>query len=165
MPDRAEADGESLITEDLRRLVGREYPPVVYEVDRSGIRLFARAVGYTDPKYYDEAAARAAGHPTLPAPPGFLGVPRYHPDAPEYVGPPLRGLHPALTHTVAGGAEYEYFQTVYAGDVLIAVSRLAALEQRDSKALGPMLLISRETTYTRGGEVMAVLRATTMNYR
>lgn len=41
------------------------------EVDRTSIRMFARAVGYTGPIYFDLEAARAAGHPDLPMPPGM----------------------------------------------------------------------------------------------
>ena len=52
-------------------LVGKAYPAVRYEVGREKLREFAIAVGETDPIYHDEAAARAAGHPDLPAVPTF----------------------------------------------------------------------------------------------
>ena len=54
-----------------RALVGKEYPPVRYEVGREKLREFAVAVGETDPIYHDEEAARAAGHPDIPAVPTF----------------------------------------------------------------------------------------------
>src|SRR4051794_41790808 len=53
-------------------LVGRSYPPsVVYEVGREKIAEFATALGDPDPIYRDPAAARAAGHPDVIAPPTF----------------------------------------------------------------------------------------------
>ena len=52
-------------------LVGKAYPAIRYEVGREKLREFAVAVGETDPIYHDEAAARAAGHPDLPAVPTF----------------------------------------------------------------------------------------------
>ena len=52
-------------------LVGKAYPAVSYEVGREKLREFAIAVGETDPLYHDEAAARAAGHPDIPAVPTF----------------------------------------------------------------------------------------------
>ena len=55
-------------------LVGKAYPAVSYEVGREKLREFAIAVGETDPIYHDEAAARAAGHPDLPAVPTFAVV-------------------------------------------------------------------------------------------
>ena len=50
-------------------LVGKAYPAVSYEVGREKLREFAVAVGETDPIYHDDAAARAAAHPDLPAVP------------------------------------------------------------------------------------------------
>jgi acyl dehydratase len=45
-----------------------------FSVDGDGARLqaFARATGQDDPVYSDPAAARAAGHPSLPVAPTFL---------------------------------------------------------------------------------------------
>lgn len=48
--------------------VGHEMPPLTVEVDKTMIRRFAHAIGEDDPVHYDEAAARAAGYPSLPAP-------------------------------------------------------------------------------------------------
>ena len=39
---------------------------------RGRLRFFAKAIGETDPVYTDDAAARDAGYPDLPAPPTFL---------------------------------------------------------------------------------------------
>src|SRR6266511_3306533 len=52
-------------------LLGKEYPPVRYEVGREKLREFAESVGETDPVYHDEEAAHAAGHPDIPAVPTF----------------------------------------------------------------------------------------------
>ncbi len=50
------------------------------------------------------------------------------------------------------------------GDVLEAVSTIVSIEEKRSGSLGRMLLIERETTYRRGDEVVAVLRATVINH-
>ena len=55
----------------------------------------------------------------MPAPPGFLGVPRFRPGEPE-PGPPIRGLHPELQRSVNGGTALEYHSTVFACDELVA---------------------------------------------
>lgn len=55
-----------------RRHIGYETPPFTAEVEKGRLRLFAKAIGETDPKYFDEAAARAAGYASLPVPPTFL---------------------------------------------------------------------------------------------
>ena len=55
-----------------RKWIGHTLPPTTFLVERSRLRFFAKAIGETDPIYIDEHAARAAGHPDLPAPPTFL---------------------------------------------------------------------------------------------
>ncbi len=54
--------------------VGRTFPPVVYAVGREKIREYAAAVGETNPLHLDVAAARAAGHADVVAPPMFAVV-------------------------------------------------------------------------------------------
>lgn len=46
-------------------------PPLVVEVEKWQLRFFAKAVGETNPIYFDEAAARAAGHLSILAPPTY----------------------------------------------------------------------------------------------
>ncbi len=153
---------DDLITAQMRSLVGRDWPPVRHEVDRSGIRMWARAVGFDDPVYYDDAAAREQGHADLPAPPGFLGTPQYSPGGAE-PGPPIRGLNPALSRSLNGGTECEYLADIHAGDVLDATTRIVDLQQRHG-SIGDFILITRETSYARGDEVVARVRATAINY-
>ena len=121
-------EGKSVLTEEIKALVGA-MAAITYEVDRTGIRAWARAVGYDDPVYYDESVALARGYPRLPAPPGFLGVPRFRPGEPE-PGPPIRGLHPELQRSVNGGTELEYHATVFAGDELVATPVIVDIKER-----------------------------------
>ena len=55
-----------------RKWIGHTLPATTFLVERSRLRFFAKAIGENDPVYTDEHAARAAGHPDLPAPPTFL---------------------------------------------------------------------------------------------
>ena len=151
-----------LVTPELQALIGAEWPAVVYEVDRPGIRMWANAVGIDDPVFHDEAEARARGFARLPAPSGFMGVPRRMPSDPE-PGPPIRGLHPDLGRSLNGGTEFEFHLPVMAGDELVATSTITDLKER-SGSLGRMLVITRETTFRRDGETVALLRATVINY-
>lgn len=152
----------SLLTPEVRAAIGREWPEVVHEVDRTGIRMWARAVGITDPVFHDEEEARARGFERLPAPPGFVGVPRKMPGE-DQSGPPIRGLHPDLHRSLNGGTEFEYTAPIMAGDELVAATTIVDIKERTG-SIGPMLLITRETTYRRDGETVAILRATVINY-
>src|SRR3990170_3015038 len=117
----------SVITDEMRAAIGQESAPVTFEVDKNSCRMFARAVGYSDPVYYDEAAAREAGYRSIPAPPRFLGHPATGPEQPS----PVMGFRfeTRLKRILNGGTEVEYFGDVCAGDVLTATARLADLTE------------------------------------
>ncbi len=140
------------ITDEMRSVVGTQSPPWTYEVTTTSIRAFARGVGYTDPVYFDEEAAKAAGYRSLPAPPGYVGTPVFMPGVSHPVfSAPAEGL-PQVKHGLPGlldgGTETEYLDTVCAGDTLTAVTKIAGLEVRESASLGKMLLVTTESTYS-----------------
>ena len=155
----------SLINPEMLALVGVDYPPVTYDVDRSAIRLWARAVGYTDPVFFDEEAAQREGHHrSLLAPPGFFGHERYGPsDAIGAGGPPIWDLSPAAPRHLLGGNEIECLTPIYAGDVLVATSRITEIKERRG-SVGNMLIANRETTFRRDGEPVLIHRTTAITY-
>lgn len=154
---------KELMTAELRSMVGRTWPPVTYEVERTGIRMWARAVGIDDPLFHDEAVARQRGYERLPAPPGFFGFPRIL-AADHEPGPPIRGLHPELARSLNAGTEFEFKTPALAGDELVATTAIVNITERVSSSIGRMLLITRETTFDRRGETVALMRATVINY-
>ena len=151
------------LTEEMKAAIGQAGPPVTYEVTTQGIRTFARAVGYRNSIYYSADAAREKGHRDLPAPPGFFGMPIYDPTAPRAAARPA--FRSPFKRMLNGGTEIEPLETVYAGDVLEAVTSLADLRIRKGK-LGPMLIRTSETVYTRrsDGLVVARTRGTGISY-
>src|SRR5206468_119526 len=105
------------------------------------IRLFARSVGYTDPLFYDEEFARSKGYRSIPCPPHYLGTPVYNPAAAEATRG--RRVESPYKRRLNGGTEIEMLDTICAGDVLTATSKLAdILETRGS--LGPMLIMTTQ---------------------
>lgn len=157
------------LTDEMRAAIGRESPPWTYEVTTTSVRAFARGVGYTDLVYFDVDAAKRAGYRSLPAPPTYLGTPVFIPGrSHETFSVPTEG-QPSVKHGLKGlldgGTETEYFGDICAGDTLTAVSRLDALEVRESKALGKMLISTQRTTYTnQDGKVVAVQTAQAIYY-
>jgi len=157
------------ITDEMRAQIGKESPPWSYEVTTTSVRMFARGVGYTDPVYFDVDAARKAGYRSLPAPPTYLGTPVFIPgkSSDTFSGPAAGG--PSLNHGLPGlldgGTETEYFDTICAGDTLTVVSSLAALDVRESRSLGKMLITTSQTTYTnQDGKVVAIQRGQAIFY-
>ncbi|MBI1885599.1 MAG: MaoC family dehydratase N-terminal domain-containing protein [Chloroflexi bacterium] len=154
----------SLITDEMRAAVGRESEPVTFEVDKTACRMFARAVGYTDPIFYDEQYARAKGYRSVVAPPAFLGHPVITPGQPNPLAAAYFRFDTGLKRVLNGGTDIEYFDDVCAGDVLTATSQLVDIQEREGR-LGPMLITITEFTYrNREGKVVAKARGTGIAY-
>ena len=156
---------ESLITDEMRAAIGKESEPTRLEIDKTSVRMFARSVGYTDPVYYDEEAAKAAGYRSLPAPPGYLGTAVYDPNRRSARNAQV-GLEPArpLKRMLNGGTDIEYFTDICAGDVLTSASAVASIEERAGR-LGEMLITTTKTTYrNESGEIVAISTGTGIRY-
>ncbi|MGE0599009.1 MAG: MaoC family dehydratase N-terminal domain-containing protein [Dehalococcoidia bacterium] len=155
-----------LITEEMKAQVGKESSPTTSEVDKTAIRMFARSVGHTDPIYFDEAAAKAAGYRGLVAPPGYLGTPVFNPNAPGRRGGMFGGPEPSrpLKRVLNGGTEIEYFDDICAGDVLTSTSHVASYEETKG-SLGEMLITTNKTVYkNQTGKVVAIATGTGIRY-
>lgn len=148
------------LTDEMRAVIGVESEPWPVEVTTTSIRAFARGVGYTDMRYYDEGTAAAAGCDALPAPPCYLGTPVWIPGQsdPTFSGP--RNSGPSVRHGLKGlldgGTEVVYERPLKAGDRLFMTSKISGLEVKESKGLGKMLVTTSEQTFTdqQTGEVV-----------
>jgi hypothetical protein len=159
----------SVITDEMRAAIGVEGPPTTLEVEKTNCRMFARSVGHTDAIFYDEEAARARGHRSILAPPGFMGTPVFRPGsgggAPGEMGG--RRFEIPYKRVLNGGTEYEYFpenDVICAGDTITARTKIAGFEEREG-SLGPMLITRRETAYTnQDGKLVAKMYGTVIQY-
>jgi hypothetical protein len=158
------------ITDAMRAQIGKELPPWTYEVTTTSVRAFARGVGYTDPVYFDVDAARRAGYRSLPAPATYLGTPVFIPGrSSDTFSVPAEAqprLEHGLTGLLDGGVEIEYLDQICAGDTLVAVSKLADLQIRESASLGKMLIATTEIVFTSQdtGKVVARQRGQAIFY-
>ena len=157
------------LTDEMKSKIGWESAPWTYEVTTTSVRAFARGVGYTDPVYFDIEAAKKAGYRNLPAPPSYLGTAVFIPGKSDdtFSGPP--GSFPEIKHGLTGlldgGTETEYFDTICAGDILTGTGQLAALDVKESKSLGKMLVISSESIMkNQAGKVVAIQRGQAIFY-
>jgi acyl dehydratase len=101
-----------------RDYVGRTFPASEpYEVSRVKIAEFATAIGDPNPVYRDRAAAQAAGHPDVIAPPTFAIVISMA-SAGTAISDPGFGINYAMV--VHGEQRFTYERPIVAGDVLIA---------------------------------------------
>ena len=163
------ADQESMITDEMRARIGVESQPWTVEVDKTAVRMFDRSCQYQDPVFYHEEFARSKGYRSLPAPPHYVGTPIFNPATsdPTFGGPrgggQLRSGNPKLRRILNGGTEIEYFDTIQAGDLLQASSKVADISERQG-SLGTMVITITETTYKRDGQVVVIMRGTGFAY-
>ena len=150
----------SVVTDEMRAQIEVESEPWTVEVDKTSVRMFARSCQYDDPIFFDEDFARAKGYRSLPAPPHYLGTPLFDPNAPPRGNRPLNIPY---KRNINGGTDIEYLDTVQAGDILEARSKLTEIEETRGR-LGPMLIIRTQTTYRRDGQVVAIARGTGIRY-
>jgi acyl dehydratase len=162
----AESMAESVVTDEMRAQIGVDGPETVLEVTTTDCRLFARAVGHTDPIFYDEQAAKDRGYRHIVAPPGYLGTSVYRPGGArdEGDGPMRGGLKIPYKRILNGGTTYEYFEPICAGDVIRSRGHISEIQERTG-SIGPMLIIYRETTFTRDdGTVVAKMYGNIIHY-
>lgn len=150
---------------DRDRHVGVESEPRTIPVERGFLKFFAQATGETNPIYFDEQAAHAAGHPDLPVPPTYFFSLSNNPrakrgdlfDVEQGIGIPMsRILHAEQAFT--------YHRTIHAGETLtlrqivrdIYAKKGGALEfmihdTRFEDADGTLCAEMRVTTVVRNG--------------
>ena len=102
--------------------LGFEFPVYTFTVEKEKIIEFVIAVSQKDsreeinPIYYDEEAAKKAGYQGIPVPPTFLTSSFF------WTGGGLIGtaniLGIDLSRLLHREEEYEYFGSIYAGDVI-----------------------------------------------
>ena len=147
-----------VVTDEVRKQIGKTGEARTYEVERGAIRRFAEAIGDSSPLYNDESGARKTRFGGMIAPPTFcrsLGSPIPNVTLPA-LGESFRGLD--------GGSDWEYFHPIRPGDRITVQSKLADLRESEGR-LGPMVFITIETSYTNQfGELCATQRSTGIRY-
>ena len=128
--------------------VGKEYPPVTYEVGREKIREYANAIGATNPVHHDREAALAAGYRNVVAPPMFCVVYSAPALGPGILDPDV-GIN--LAAMVHGGQEFVWGEPVCAGDEITTRARVSEIYEKDGKGFYVFTSVS---TNQDGAEVV-----------
>jgi len=115
-----------------RALIGKKYPPVVFNVEKQRLKFFAKATGQTDPLYFDEAYAVAQGHPSLLAPPTFLTTVAMEQEKPYQY---LEDLNIKMERLLHAKQMYSYHKPVYAGDTITMDSKIANMYDKKEGTL------------------------------
>ena len=136
-----------------KKHIGTRFPLHKGTAEAGQLRFFAKATGETNPVYFDEAAAQAAGHPGLPVPPTFLF-------SMELSRPPSRwreDMGIELARVLHGEQSFTYHRMAFAGDTLSFDCHISDIYDKKGGALD---FLTRQTRVTnQRGEHVADLRS------
>lgn len=143
----------SLITPEIRNLIGRESEALSWPVESGAIRKVLRAMQDNSTQWKDIENARP-GTTVLVPPAYFMSI-----RAPELkdvkIEVPLR-------RSVAGGEEWRFFLALRLpiGGSIVVTRRLADVQEKQGKS-GPMVLITYEDRFqSETGQLLALRRVT-----
>jgi len=153
----------SMMTDELKKLIGVPGEAITYKVEEGAIQRYAQAIGDPNALYNDVEYAARSKHGRVMCPPGFTGWPV------KTSGVSMFKLVEALVKAGApprlldGGIEYEFLAPIGAGDVLTATTKVADMIEKEGKS-GKFLLATVETTFVnQNGEVAVRAQASFIN--
>ena len=134
----------SLITDELREMIGVTLDTIVFKVEEGAIQRYAQAIGDPNPLFNDLDFASKTRYGRLLAPPGFTGWPvKAGLDMFELVESLVKAGAPS--RLLDGGVEFEFIEPIGAGDVLTSTTKIASITERETR-LGKTLFNTLETT-------------------
>ena len=128
--------------------MGKEYPPVTYEVGLEKVREYADAVGEASNVHRDRDAAQTAGFRDVVAPPMFAVVYSSRAMAPAILDPDVGINFAAMVH---GGQEFVWGEPVCAGDVITTAATVREIYEKDGKGF---YVFESTSTNQDGAEVV-----------
>ncbi|MCQ6262564.1 MaoC family dehydratase N-terminal domain-containing protein [Alcanivorax sp. MM125-6] len=138
----------TVLTDELRALIGTEVAPFEFEITRSDIKKYAVATGQRQRRYLDGDEAPllflfSAMMPVIPL--DELLPDGRQPDSPLIPELPLKRI-------MAGGSDYRVHRPARAGDVLVCRQKLADLYEKHGGS-GPLIFMIFENRFeTLAGE-------------
>ena len=135
---------KEIITDEMRSFIGLESDPVTYVVEKHSIEHFARAIGESNPIYFDEQFAKDNVGGII-APPTFIRL--FRPKRLEKQFPD------SFSNLVDGGSSYTFYEKIFVGDKITVVSKLKDLFIK-SGSFGDMMFKISLTTYTNQKNIL-----------
>ncbi len=129
--------------------------PPGFPIERGKIHEFANSILDDNEFYHDEEAAKAAGLPSVVAPPTFSSASAFFPQ-PSSGGQRIEGLD--MRFVLHGGQELIFERPVFAGDVLTSEPGETKSYEKKGRRGGTMKFIESETIF-RDAQGEIVLRS------
>ena len=135
---------KEIITDEMRSFIGLESDPVTYVVEKHSIEHFARAIGESNPIYFDEQFAKDNVGGII-APPTFIRL--FRPKRLE------KQVPDSFSNLVDGGSSYTFHEKIFVGDQITVVSKLKDLFIK-SGSFGDMMFKISLTSYTNQKNIL-----------
>jgi acyl dehydratase len=132
-----------------KSFIGFETQPRSVDIEKGQLKNFAKATGETNPVYFDEAAALAAGHPALPAPPTFLFCLETMAPGPDRV---MSKLGVEMGRVLHGEQQFTYGKPIHAGDTITMKTKITDMYEKKGGALD-FIVQDTEAVNQRGEKV------------
>ncbi|MDW3178877.1 MAG: MaoC family dehydratase N-terminal domain-containing protein [Acidimicrobiia bacterium] len=160
-----------LLTDEARAWANEPFAPYEVTISATDIARYARAIGETDPIFYDAEAARAAGHRNVVAPPYFPYTIRMQaanlrdrsdlePDGSSSEDvPPVE-----TTRAMAGETKIEMGVPIAAGDTITLEKRIVDLYEKSGRS-GDLVFVVQEFRFTNQDGALVMREEFTRIYR
>jgi acyl dehydratase len=146
---------------DRDKHVGVVSEPRTVEVETGFLKFFAKATGETDPVYFDEDAAQAAGHPAIPMPPTYLfSLALSAPAKRGDVFDAENGIGVDLRKVLHGEQSFIYHRPIHAGDRLTLTTTTSDIYAKRGGALE--FIVQDTVAANDAGEPCAEMRMVTV---
>ncbi|BCJ86132.1 MaoC family dehydratase N-terminal domain-containing protein [Effusibacillus dendaii] len=145
------------MSRDFSGIIGKQFEPFTFAIERGKIREFAMAIGDGNPIYYDRLRAEQEGFADSPIPPTYATVIEMWGGTDFFEMTKALDINPLKV--LHGEQEYEYLGDIYPGD---QITGRTTVKNAVSKASGSggMNLFTLETEYTnQAGEKVLVARS------
>lgn len=137
-----------------RQDIGRKSETREIVVEQGQLKLFAKAINESNPIYFDELAAKQAGHPNILAPPTFASCLRLLAPTKDLSYESLGIDYKRLLHAEE---KIESIQLFHAGDHLSLVTEVVDMYEKKGGALQFLVML---TNVHRDGELVQKITGT-----
>ena len=150
----------NVLTGEMReRVIATEFDPATFEVEKSHITAFARAIGDGNPLWNDEIAARRSQYGGLIAPPTFT---RLIVNSLRLRG---KGQYPLPgTVQVDGGSQWRYFEPIRPGDRITQYRKITDVYERTGSAGQLIFIIGHSRFVNQFDETVVTLAGITIRH-
>ena len=153
---------KSLITSDMKELIGVPWEPQVFKVEEGAIKRYAEAIDDPNYLYNDVRYAQRSKYGCLICPPGFAGLPEKKAKILGIQVSEALIAAGAPRLPIDGSIEMEFILPIRAGDVLEETTKITSIYEREIKS-GKALFVQAEYLYkNQNGDVVLRSLATTI---